>query len=595
MHTHVIRAGRMLALVLAALLGRYAQAENAYQLHQWIELIGFDNTKPDYGVNDHISRVGRKPTAVTLLFSTNRFFLMHRNLETDYKLPVRACSYFGRQSNPDRHRQEWTAHQLHALVKELVSRDIDVFAAFFNFKRMPMTDEALDDELGRLSRFLKDYGFTGFHAADGYSPPCHMLDECADADRPRLARENAARFAANIKRMVDTLKPQGFKVYINSCWTRDPYEALFRHGVDYRLLANTGIDGVYVESSAAAMSILGRNEGTETMPLDRNQAMVMRVKASMPNVPCVLLHAINDGEEQWSALRHAPSAAKAEALTLGNVFYGNRRALAGYLSCLSDGLTAAEWEALRATWDLSFTPVKAPVGVRVVWSDRAFDAEFDACAASRDASSNTLLAELIAKGAIVNGIVSVEDALKDESLPLLILNPQFFPQEELTALRQRMASVIEFGRGAKSFRNLPYKMLTEQEKKFPGMPTVQNNWYEPLPENMPAEQEVLAIADTINTVPVPYAPMTPGVRSWAVVMENGRLGVFARNNSSSYVTARFAMLDSDDINPTDVQVHTELPCVPPRTILQLKIAPQEAVMFSLGDRGLLPLNRPPAQ
>ena len=56
-----------------------------------------------------------------------------------------------------------------------------------------------------------------------------------------------------------------------------------------------------------------------------------------------------------------------------------------------------EWQTLSRTWRLSFL-ARESVGVRVVWSDRAFDAEFDACVVSRDASSNTLLAELIRTG-----------------------------------------------------------------------------------------------------------------------------------------------------------------------------------------------------
>ena len=45
----------------------------------------------------------------------------------------------------------------------------------------------------------------------------------------------------------------------------------------------------------------------ESSPIDRSTAMLMRLKACVPEMPLVLLHGINDGTEQWSALRHDPA------------------------------------------------------------------------------------------------------------------------------------------------------------------------------------------------------------------------------------------------------------------------------------------------
>lgn len=582
---------RLMALVAAALVAGIVSAADGYRLHVWVELIGFDCAAEDCGVDAYLDRIGRKPEAVSFLFTTNRLFRNHRGLDEDYPIPAWACSYFGREHNPERMRQGWTAFRLRRLVKSLRDRGVEVYASFFNlFERMPMADERLEEELAALVPFLTDFGFSGFHAADGYAPPSHVLDACADADRPRLARANAVRFAANLKRMADVLHAKGLKVFANSTWTRDPYESLFRYGVDYRLLAKTGIDGVYLESSGAAQRILGCNKGHTTLPLDRCRAMVMLAKAAMPGMPLVLLHAINDGQEQWSALRHAPAAAKSEALELGNVYCGNRRAIDGYLACLGDGLSAAEWKTLTDTWDLSFTPTTGPVGPRVVWSDRAFDAEFDACAVSRDASTYRLLSELIARGAPVNGVVSVEDALKDPSLPLLVLNPAYFPKEELAALRRRTAHVTEFGRGAETINRLPYVMITDEQRKFPGMPDVQYYWRQPLYENLPDPRDFNEIVAILNNEEnAPYRVTSPDIRTWAVRLANGRLGVFARNGADTYAEACFNVV----CNPAHVEVHTDFPAVPVSTTFRARIAPDETVLFSYEEAGLTPPNRPP--
>ena len=118
--------------------------------------------------------------------------------------------------------------------------------------------------------------------------------------------------------------------------------------------------------------------------------MLTRLKSCVPEMPMVLLHAINDGNEQWSALRHAPARSASEALSLGAVFHGRSRALEGFLACLADGVKAEEWKELGKVWKVAMCEAKGPLGIRVVWSDRAFDREFDTCTKSRDASSKTL-------------------------------------------------------------------------------------------------------------------------------------------------------------------------------------------------------------
>ena len=593
MHSKTLR--NLLAAAAVALFALAAHSAD-FSLYLWVELIGFDNTRPDLGVGEYLSRMPAKPDCVTLLLHNESLFREYKGLENDFPLHFTMCSYRGRPHNPERKRQDWTAWQLRKLVEELHANNVKVLASFFCWDVFPVDDAYIDKMASLLVPFLKDFGFDGFHAADGYAPPFYLLPECPDADRPAIARRTARRYAENFRRLVAALKPAGLECWVNSCFIRDPYEAMFRYGVDYRLLAKTGITGIFVESSGAAQSLLWSFSREGADPIDKCQAMLLRLKASVGDVPCVLLHGINDGAEEWSALRHAPAHVATEALALSSVFHDGKRALAGFLACLADGISPREWSELFKTWTLAFTPVAGPEGVNVVWSDRAFDAEFDACASSRDASSYTLLYELISRGAVVNSSISVERAMADASLPILLLNPEFFPEDELARLRARPSRVIEIGRGARPPNSAEYVRLRPDELKVPGMPSnagwnVAANFAKNIPEHMPPKFIFDRVANTIKSYTAPFEVLTPDIRACAFRLQNGRLGIMARSEHPIYTMAQFAIRD----RCSDVLVHTAFPAMPMRTILEGKIAPQETMFLSVGDKEDIGPNRPPEQ
>ena len=299
----------------------------------WIELIGFDNTLPDYGVREFLSRMPVKPEFVTLLLFDAELVHTHAGLEHDFFIGELQCSYFGRPYNEERRRQEWTAFQLRGLVAELKKSGIEVFPSFFDFvvtparaerhnvrRREPvwidghpelltvdrygtrrdedfclwkhLADGTLYEDffVKQLIAFLKDYGFTGFHGADGFGHPRLALckgdfsadmtaqfSEFADLTLPELpppelatwilayqreawSRFHAARHAAFWTKLAGALKRENLRCYLNTGWTRDPFEALFRYGVDYRKLAACGIDGFFAEASAAVRELEGWND-----------------------------------------------------------------------------------------------------------------------------------------------------------------------------------------------------------------------------------------------------------------------------------------------------------------------------------------------
>ena len=83
----------------------YNQKHEGFRNSVWIELIGFDNTAPDYGVGDFLSKTGFVPDMVSFHLTSICFVLTHKGMKAEHRLPAYACSYSGHAGNDDRHRQ----------------------------------------------------------------------------------------------------------------------------------------------------------------------------------------------------------------------------------------------------------------------------------------------------------------------------------------------------------------------------------------------------------------------------------------------------------------------------------------------------------
>ena len=75
----------------------------AYTFFVWVELIGFDNAKPDYGVGDYLDRMAVKPQAISLLLDNDGLFLSHKEgLPADFAFPPNVAAYGGRPTGGGR-------------------------------------------------------------------------------------------------------------------------------------------------------------------------------------------------------------------------------------------------------------------------------------------------------------------------------------------------------------------------------------------------------------------------------------------------------------------------------------------------------------
>ena len=222
----------------------------------WMNLLGFEMTDEDSGVERFLKDVGFKPDGVTLCLSHTDFFHQHNGMEEEYVMPPDICSYAAVPRNAQRERQPWTNYKIRTLVQKLKERGIDTYASVFGTSEKPphltfhhlwLSDHLELRRLGRfgienaytmslfpLKRFvdgtyyedfmvkkvcetLTDYGFKGVHFADSFSPavsaPLSWLDFSTDITEQYLAHTGETLPKELADEMGDDREKAVFKRY----------------------------------------------------------------------------------------------------------------------------------------------------------------------------------------------------------------------------------------------------------------------------------------------------------------------------------------------------------------------------------------------
>lgn len=285
----------------------------------WIELIGFDNTKEDYGVSSFLERAGFQPDGVSLLLSWLGFVFDH-DLTYERELKSGECSYVGHPYSPERKRQNWTNFELKGLISELHKKGIKVYLSFFNYASYPDDDGKIvidkfhkehpevydkdteppyisvnmlkrlsdgsfyEDELQkRTVEVLCDYDFDGIQIADGISSGrltvpaslCYddIVKQFEEETQIKIPEKNtkeyilsnchidflkflSSRWETFFKKFKTRLEENGKTAYFNNAWTSCPFDAFYRYGVDYSGIDKLHFDGCVFEDVSGSVSIL---------------------------------------------------------------------------------------------------------------------------------------------------------------------------------------------------------------------------------------------------------------------------------------------------------------------------------------------------
>ena len=322
--------------------------------------------------------------------------------------------------------------------------------------------------LGQVERVITDYNFDGWHLADGYNHnwqqlafanysddmvgqflahtglalPAHAAGEARgqyiwhDLRREWIAF-NRWRGAGYWRKVVARLHGMGKLVTCNTCWTRDPVEALYRYGMDYRLLVDLGVDKLVIESCGAGGEILDHCwKANFSVPFfNVLNSTILLTKACAPKGHFLFNNCAQDLTEGWSILRHAPAFLEREIYTYSNLYRYNgqglpEKCLSGLQVCLADGIEAHEWTWMHEKWDLGFgTKPEALSGVALVWSDAIVEAELEYYLRSRKALTANVLYKLLSLGAPIHATVNIRD-VEQIKTPLLVINPGLLPTAE---------------------------------------------------------------------------------------------------------------------------------------------------------------------
>ena len=178
----------------------------------WIELIGFDNRQSDMGVAYLLDKFGFKPDVLVLLVWSSDFVHSYSPDAPDDTLLGWDCSAYGfRRQGLEHEIQQWTKGQVKTLLAKLKEHGIEIYLSFFDqlpregqikrfkipelpklwvdehreilfisekgeiepnicpWKRLADGSYYEDFLLAKLIPCLQEYGFAGFHGADGYA------------------------------------------------------------------------------------------------------------------------------------------------------------------------------------------------------------------------------------------------------------------------------------------------------------------------------------------------------------------------------------------------------------------------------------------
>lgn len=522
----------------------------------WIELIGFDKNKDGFGVCEYIEHIGFKPDRISLHLTSVDFVNTHKGMEKEYRLPAYACSYAGHPCNDDRMRQDWTNYDLAALVREFHKHDIKVYASFFDLDaeselpgRKKFTDlhpelsavctnpEETEKGILMIKRFAdgsyyedyllkmlicvcNDYGFDGVQIADGISSPRNAIwfadfsedileqsgirippdvtDKAAWINKYKR-KEWLAFFSKRqndfLRKIISGLKIAGIETAVNSAWTRDPLEALYRYGTDYREFKNA--DSVVVEDVSTSLPILGYEDNHNyELGYERRRfihyefiANLMAIKAQIGNIPLTPLFAVWDNQEQWSVLHHMPVAMQRCAATnFAKLCFNGEKwesVTNGMHFCLGDALSKDDWDFMRNAFDNGYIENPRPSGAVFIWSDKRMENEIDALIQYGNMHSAMWLAKLCASGAMIGGISNIK-YLEKLNCDIVISNPSLMPEEELRKVKEYKGGRVVY------VEDIPKRDVSKITNP------VQSGWPRPLEYAAISENTVKTAVEEIN-------------------------------------------------------------------------------------------------
>lgn len=548
--------------------------------------------------------------------------LKKRNIEVYLSVFDQIMSESWRERANIPKRQEWIDSHQEVLY---TIKDGKTASSICPWKRLNDGSLYEDFFLEKLCAVLNDYEADGFHGADGYAHPRFpintgdfsqdMLEQFETFSSLAVPRASTAIQAEWIlgnarkewldfhslrhqqfwKKAVTALRSVNKKLILNTTWTRDPFEAKYRYGVDYKMLTDIGVNVFIVEAPAAVVELEGWNKTTYNT-LDKFMCMIMRLKAYLPGVKFILLNCIKDNMEQYNILRHAPSMLESDVFSMANVFCNSpslQRCLSGIMACLADGISQSEWTMVEKTWNIGFSESpespESISGASVIWSDKALANELNSYISnSLCSSSYQLHYKLLSLGAPLMNIANIKDINSLHGC-ILVTNPCFFPEDELVMiLDYRNGPVVLAGAGLDddcicSVYNCGKEVWRNNSSKLQASSKSEvSSWLDELPDATLSDDFIA----TVSTIIKQYSGTellnrnSTDVKVWSFTANSDSKLLFARNDKNIYKSVKISLME----NISSVKILTGYPCLPVSFIgkeMEFKIPPKCTVILNI--------------
>ena len=210
-------------------------------------------------------------------------------------------------------------------------------------------------------------------------------------------------------------------IMFNIAWTRGPFEALYRYGLDYTRCAPGRAFAAMIEENSATRAITApEDEGDVEFSLAHRDTfpyeyalMQQQIKLHTDGLAQISLMPISDTQEQWDALRHCPTELTRAIIKRYNNFVWQGGKFIPCCDaphyCLADGIPAEDWRWLAKQESYRLPPVDFVEGFVGVYNPDALPRDVAQFCRKKHYFGAALQQELICAGLHVGAQVKLAD------------------------------------------------------------------------------------------------------------------------------------------------------------------------------------------
>ena len=379
--------------------------------------------------------------------------------------------------------EEWGLSHREVLMHG--NRGEDAASGVFCLKRMKDGSYYEDYFIDMAERVLVDYGMAGLHLSDAFCPwrggmlhnidfstdyvgqflddtgitlPDEIMETMGNDDKEsetvrsrwiyRNLREewvlfNKRRWIRFFTKLTTRLHAVGKKVSVLGMYCTDPFETLYCIGIDLKSIVEAGVDTV--TANILPTSVFFTTEDREYY-FNKYMAIAPTTAAHLPKGKLISMVGVHDPTEEWSMIHHQPTQHERDLYTMTAYFTadgdGVRRSLDGYMLCLGDGLSRADWQFLHERMSgATDARLLGGEGVAMLWSESANEAMLREFIKTRRWTPHKFFYTLANLGEHLSGTVTPE-ALSYYKGAIFAPNIDMLPPNELKALREYRGGAV---------------------------------------------------------------------------------------------------------------------------------------------------------